>query len=63
MLLSREDFFLHAGLSPGATRGRAVVIATVKMINGFSQAEMKVLGTNVNLSPFSPLQMRVLIRK
>lgn len=47
----KGDFFVHPGLSPGATGGRAVVNATMNMTNGFRQAGMKVLWRIVHLSP------------
>jgi hypothetical protein len=52
--MMKEDFFLHPGLSPGATAGRGVVNATVNMINGFRKAGMKVLWTNVSLCAIHP---------
>lgn len=55
-------FLSPCGIKPRCHQGKSSGYCICEMINGFSQAEMKVLGTNVNLSPFSPLQMRVLIR-
>ena len=45
VIIDMQNFFLNPQLSPQATRGRAIVNATVNMINGFRANGMKVCWT------------------
>ncbi|RFU33073.1 hypothetical protein B7463_g3307, partial [Scytalidium lignicola] len=52
VIVDMQNFFLHPGLSPKATKGRGVVNATVNMIHGFRKAGMKILWTNTSANKF-----------
>ena len=57
VIIDMQNFFLHPELAPNATDGRAIVPATVNMINGFRGAGMKVLWTFWGLDGFDLLTM------
>ncbi|KAF2103974.1 Isochorismatase hydrolase [Rhizodiscina lignyota] len=57
VIIDMQNYFLHPGLSPGATKGRAIVNTTVSMVDGFRKAGIKVLWTNWGLDDFDLLTM------
>ncbi|KAF9042302.1 Isochorismatase-like protein [Panaeolus papilionaceus] len=56
VIIDMQNFFLHESLN-GDPKGRAVVPATVNMINAFRAAGMAVLWTNWGLTEFDLLRM------
>lgn len=42
------DYFLHPALAPDATAGRSIVNTTIKLVESFRKADMKVLWVNVS---------------
>jgi nicotinamidase-related amidase len=55
VIIDMQNFFLYPKLSPGATKGRAIVNATVNMIEGFRAANMKILWTFWGLDSYDLL--------
>jgi nicotinamidase-related amidase len=55
VIIDMQNFFLHPGLSPRATGGRAAVAPTVALVQGFRAAGMPVLWTNWGLDDFDLL--------
>ena len=55
IIIDMQNYFLHPSLSPRATGGRAIVNATVNMVEGFKAAGMKTLWTFWGLDDFDLL--------
>ncbi|KAI2901438.1 hypothetical protein CBS147343_976 [Aspergillus niger] len=46
VIIDMQNYFLHPALAPDATAGRSIVNTTIKLVESFRKADMKVLWVN-----------------